>query len=130
MADKPNVIENRTHGFSERDIEQCEDLHQLRRWLNAAKKDRDILEGKVEYEEAKEDKNRQRIVSLRSAKRLQNILADIIKQRITELMDNSKELYQFELNFYEQARKAVYRGEMNEELFNKLIENAQGYAKV
>ena len=133
MADRPNVIENRTYGFSEDDVRNCEDLHELRRWLIAANKDRDILDGKIEYEEARKLEgvdNKKRLVSLRSARRLQSILSDIIKQRISELMDNNREFYQFELNFFEEARKSADSGEMNKELFNKLTERAQGYAKI
>lgn len=124
-----NVIQNKTNGFSETDVYNSDDLHQLRKWLAFADKDKRILEGKIEWEEYKQDTDKKRIYSLKRARDMQDSLSQIIKNRIAEIMDNSKETYQVEVNFVERAREAVGSGEMGRELFDTLMERAQGYGK-
>jgi hypothetical protein len=130
MAERPNIIENRTHNFNENDVQEETDRNRLRWYLTQVRKDINILEGKIKKERAKESTgygDKKRIQSLESARDIQQMLEEIVKIRMDTLNENNKEWYQLELNFFEEARKAVDNGELSGELFDVLVKRAQGY---
>jgi hypothetical protein len=130
MAERPNIIENRTHNFNENDVQEETDRNRLRWYLTQVRKDINILEGKIKKERAKESTgygDKKRIQSLESARDIQQMLEEIVKIRMDTLNENNKEWYQLELNFFEEARKAVDNGELSATLFEELIRRAQDY---
>lgn len=134
MAERPNIIKNTTYNITENDVNDCDDLHTLRKYLIWVKKDIDIIQGKVKQEKAQKSTGQEidekRHESRKTALRIQQRLQQLIENRIDELMDNAQETYQLEVNFIEKAREAVQNEEMSGDLYELLLKRSQGYEEV
>jgi len=123
---KPKVIENKNYGFTENDVDVCEDVLQLNDWLTKVRKDINIIDGKLDHVKANNsignEVDPKWVGGLKHARKIQKTLEDMIIHRISSLKENNKETYQFEVNFVEEAKK-----ELDEELFNKIANRAAGY---
>lgn len=129
MNRKP--IRNENYNISEGDVQVCEDLTQLREWRANIQADIDAMDGKIAHEEYKDesDRNDRWLKGIKHARKIQCDLIKMIEAKAVNLRNLSmNDPYFVEVNFREEANKAVQSGEMSPELYEMLDRRAKmGY---